>query len=188
MLINIDTIIKDDDPRMRMPSEDVALPLSEEDRALMTDMYNYVKESTDPEIAEEKHLAPAVGISAVQVGVNKKMCAIIVHDVDKNDEEITHEFCFVNPKIVSYSVQKAYLDSGEGCLSVVDPHEGHVVRSARIKVTGYDMLRDQTITVRAAGYLAIVIQHELDHFKGTLFYDHIDAEDPFKDIEGALVI
>ena len=93
-----------------------------------------------------------------------------------------------NPKIVSRSTQKAYLDSGEGCLSVVEPHEGYVVRSARITVEAYDLLTEKNIRLRARGYLAIVLQHELDHFTGTLFYDHINQKEPFAQVEGALVI
>jgi peptide deformylase len=57
-----------------------------------------------------------------------------------------------------------------------------------VKVRAYDLLTDQNIEIRAQGYLAIVLQHELDHFKGTLFYDHIDAKNPFKEVPGAMEI
>ena len=77
MIINNDTIIKDNDPIIRTKSLPVQLPLSKEDEQLMIDMYNYVKESTDPELAEKKNLRPAVGISAIQVGIPKQMTAII---------------------------------------------------------------------------------------------------------------
>ena len=75
MLINNDTIIKDTDPLIRETSKDVALPLSAEDEQLLRDMLKYVQDSTDPEIAERENLRPAVGISAIQVGVRKKMTA-----------------------------------------------------------------------------------------------------------------
>ena len=188
MLINNDTIIKDTDERIRQISEDVPLPLSKEDEQLLRDMYQYVVDSTDEEKAEKLNLRPAVGISAIQVGVPKKMTAIVVDDQDKNGNPIRWEFMLVNPKIVSSSVQKAYLSSGEGCLSVVNEHEGYVVRSARVKVRAYDLLTDQNIEIRAQGYLAIVLQHELDHFNGVLFYDHIDPSNPKPEVPGALVI
>ena len=188
MLINNDTIIKDTDERIRLVSEDVPLPLSAEDEALLRDMFQYVIDSTDEEKAERLNLRPAVGISAIQVGVPKKMTAIVVDDQDKNGDPVRYEFMLVNPKIVSSSIQKAYLSAGEGCLSVAEDHEGHVVRSARVKVRAYDLLRDQNIEIKAAGYLAIVLQHELDHFKGTLFYDPIDPKDPFKEVPGAIEI
>ena len=75
MLINNDTIIKDDNELIRRKSADVALPLSDEDRDVLMQMLKYVDESTIPEIAEKENLRPAVGISAIQVGVPKKMTA-----------------------------------------------------------------------------------------------------------------
>ncbi|MBE6130000.1 MAG: peptide deformylase [Erysipelotrichaceae bacterium] len=188
MLINNDTIIKDTDPLIRETSEDVALPLSAEDEQLLRDMLKYVQDSTDPEIAERENLRPAVGISAIQVGVRKKMTAVVVDEKDADGNDVRYQFMLVNPRIVSSSVQQAYLDCGEGCLSVVNEHEGHVLRSARIKVRAFDLCTNQNIEIRARGYLAIVLQHELDHFKGILFYDHIDPKDPFKEPENAIAL
>lgn len=188
MLINNDTILKDDDPKLRQKSQPVKLPLSEEDKQLLNELYTYVKESTDETLAEQKNLRPAVGISAIQVGVPKQLTAVIVKEYDKNENEVTHQYMLANPRIMSSSVQKAYLESGEGCLSVVEDHPGYVVRSARVTVRGYDLITDQEVTIRARGYLAIVLQHELDHFKGKLFYDYINEKNPFPKISDALVI
>lgn len=188
MEINNNTIVKDTDPKIREKSFIVPLPLSQEDRALMEDMLTYVKESTDPEIAEVKNLRPAVGISAIQVGVPKQLTAIVCSDIDKNDNVVNYEYALVNPRIVSYSVQSSYLESGEGCLSVENIHEGYVPRHARIKVEAFDMIQNKMITIRANGYLSIVLQHEIDHFEGILFYDKINKENPFEPIRGAQVI
>ena len=188
MLINNDTIVKETDPFVRTKSKSVKLPLSKEDKDLLMDMFTYVKESTDPELSEAKNLRPAVGISAIQVGVAKKMTAIRLIDIDKNDNEVLYEYCLVNPRIVSSSTQKAYLKTGEGCLSVSEEHEGNIIRHARVTVEGYDALQDKHISIRARGFLAIVLQHELDHFEGRLFYDYIDINDRFKEVENALVI
>ncbi len=188
MLINNDTIVKDSSSKIREKSLPVSLPLSNEDEQLLRDMFKYVKDSTDEELAKKNNLRPAVGISAIQVGVNKTMTAVVVDDMDKNGEKEHFEFMLVNPKIVSSSVQPAYLESGEGCLSVVGEHPGHVIRSARVTVKAYDLLQNKDIKIRARGYLSIVLQHELDHFNGILFYDSIDAKDPEKEIPGAIVI
>ncbi|MCI5774178.1 MAG: peptide deformylase [Erysipelotrichaceae bacterium] len=188
MIINQQTIIKDTDPKIREKSLPVQLPLSKEDEALMKDLYTYVKESIDPDIAEAKDLRPAVGISAIQVGINKQMCAVVCTDIDKDGNEINYEYCLVNPKIISSSIQKAYLANGEGCLSVEDDHKGYVYRSARIKVKGFDTLTNKEITIRAQGFLAIVLQHEIDHFSGTLYYDHISKNDPFMKNDDAIEI
>jgi len=176
MIINNDTIVKDDNNLIREKSVDVALPLSKQDKALLMDMLQYVDNSTIKEIAERDNLRPAVGISAIQVGVPKKMTAVILKD---EEGQKVVEYALVNPKIVSNSIEKTYLATGEGCLSVVDDHQGYIYRSARIKVKAYDALQEKDIEIKADGYLAVVLQHELDHFKGILFYDHINSEDPF---------
>ena len=188
MIINNDTIIKDNDPLIREKSEPVSLPLSKEDEQLLRDMYQYVEDSIDEEKAKKYNLTPAVGISAIQVGVKKQLTAVIVHALDKNENEITYAYMLANPKIVSSSVQKAYLSGGEGCLSVKDIHEGYVVRNARVTVKAYDLLTNSNITIRARGYLAIVLQHEIDHFSGKLFYDYIDDKNPFPVVEDAMEI
>lgn len=170
MLINNETIIKDDNPIIRQKSQNVELPISEENRNILLQMLEYVDNSTIEEIAQRDNLRPAVGISAIQIGIPLKMTAIILKD---EEGKKVCEYGLVNPKIVSQSVEKAYLNSGEGCLSVVEEHEGFTYRSARVKVKAYDIIQEKDIEIKAEGYLAIVLQHELDHFKGILFYDNL---------------
>lgn len=130
-----------------------------------------------------KALRPAVGIAAIQLGIPKALIAVSVPT-----EEGSDEFALANPRIVSESVQNAYLAQGEGCLSVAEEHEGLVWRHARITVTGYDLLRKDFIRVRAEGYTAICLQHEIDHLSGILFYDRINKDDPWKEDPQAEVI
>ena len=172
MSLNYDDIVKDTDAIVRTKSEIVKLPLTAEDEALLMDMISYVRASQD-----------AVGIAAIQLGVAKRMLAVVV----PNDEDID-EYALVNPRIISESVQRAYLKNGEGCLSVEKEHEGIVPRAARITVKGYDLLQKQEITIKAKNYLAIVLQHEIDHFSGTLFYDRINKQDPWREDPNAIVI
>ena len=184
MLINNDTIIKDSDPIMRKKSEKVNVPLTSEDHGLIMTMLQYVRDSIDPQKAEENNLRPAVGISAVQIGVLKQLVAI---SIDYGEDGKT-EYVLANPRIVSHSVQNAYLKNGEGCLSVLDEHEGHVFRHARISVKAYDVLLKQEVLIKAHGYDAIVLQHDIDHLSGKLFYDTIDPDNPWKEDPEALVI
>lgn len=188
MLINNDTIIKDDNPLIREKSQPVDLPLSEENQQILRDMFQYVKDSTNEELAKKNNLRPAVGISAIQIGIPRQLTAVIVPDYDKYANPITWEFMLANPRIVSSSVQKAALRGGEGCLSVVEDHPGFVYRSVRITFEAFDLIQNKQIRMRARGYLAIVLQHEFDHFSGTLFYDKIDKEQPFRKIPGSIEI
>ena len=177
MKITVDSIISDHDPLIRTKSEPVSLPLSSEDRELLEAMLTYVRDSQDDEKAEAENLQPAVGIAAIQVGVPKNKISIVVPEPNKEEENI--EFALVNPKIISESVQNSYLENGEGCLSVKEEHQGYSYRHARIKVRAYDLLRDESIVISASGFLAICLQHEIDHLSGILYYDRIHKNDPF---------
>lgn len=188
-MITMKDILDDSHAILREKSQEVALPLSKEDEELLRSMYEYLQNSTNDEIAEKYDLRPAVGIAAVQVGVLKRMCAILIQDYDEDGNVISEEgYALVNPKIISYAQKKAYLKAGEGCLSVNNVVEGYVPRYAKVTVKGYDLLTDQEITVVARGYKAIVFQHELDHFEGTMFYDHINKEHPFMSLPNAMEI
>ena len=179
MEINRKTIVRDTDPILRSRSAKVALPLSEEDRTLLTAMHQYVKDSQDDEIAQEKDLQSSIGIAAIQVGVPKRMIAVVVGD---------DEYALANPRIVSRSVKKAYLADGEGCLSVKDEHPGYAYRNARVVVEGYDLLQDKPVRIEADDLLAICLQHEIDHLSGKLFYDRIDPKNPFYEDPDAIVL
>ena len=54
MKINMDVIIRDDNPLLREKSVDVTLPLSAEDKELLTAMITYVRDSRDEELAERR--------------------------------------------------------------------------------------------------------------------------------------
>lgn len=173
-------IIKDNDPLIRQRSKNVELPLNEEDQTLLKKMLEHVRNSQNQEFAQAHNIQPAVGIAAIQVGVPKKMLAVVV----PVDEDEIVELALANARILSESVQKIALENGEGCLSVSEQHQGYVPRSTKIKVRAYDLISDQEIIFTAEDYLAIVLQHEIDHFSGRLFYDHINKTDPwYKDDE-----
>jgi peptide deformylase len=182
--ITYTSIVKDDNPSLRLKSELLNLPLQKKYIALAKRMLRYVKDSRDDEKAQKYDLKPAVGLAAPQVGVNVQIIVVVVDDQDGN----FIEYCLANPKIISHSVQKTALSLGEGCLSVEVEHQGLVHRSARIKVRAFDVLANEMVEFRADGYLAVVLQHEIDHLNGVLFYDHINLSDPWKVEENTLII
>ncbi|MGL5977554.1 MAG: peptide deformylase [Erysipelotrichaceae bacterium] len=184
MKINYNTILKDTNEKIREKSVDVALPLSKEDRGILMDLLTYVRDSRDDAKAERDNLRPAVGIAAPQIGIMKKLIAVVIDDEDGN----VIEYALANPKIISHSVQQAYLAGGEGCLSVEEEHKGYVPRHAKVTIEAYDLLSNNMIKLRAKEFLAIVLQHEIDHFNGVLFYDRINKTNPFQEIENAIII
>ena len=182
-------IIKDGNPILRKKSVDVQMPLSAEDEKIINFLHDYLVISCDDEKAKEYDARPGVGLAAPQVGFNRRMLAIYIPYPDETGKtkSIT-QFSFVNPKLISSAIRPAYLVGGEGCLSIDDAHPGHVIRSSLIVVKGYDYLTKQYVQVKFRGYEAIVVQHELDHLEGILYYDRIDKKDPEKKIPGALEI
>lgn len=188
-MITMKDIIDDHNKKIREVSKEVALPVSDEDRALLLEMHKFLVNSQEPEVADEYELRPAVGIAAIQLGIPKRMCAIHILDYDEDGNIIdSTDYALVNPKIVSYTEKNSYLKNGEGCLSVNEDVQGYVPRHAKVTVKGYDVLEDKEVTIVARGFLSICLQHELDHFDGKLFYDHINKDNPFTPVENAMVI
>ncbi len=179
----MDNIIREGHPTLRKVAKEVPLPASVEDRKTLENLLEYVKNSQDPEIAEKYGLRPGIGLAAPQINISKRMIA--VHLRDENDE--LYSYALFNPKIISHSVKKSYLTSGEGCLSVDRIVPGYVPRYAKITVKG-TTLDGEEITVKLKGLPAICFQHEIDHLNGVMFYDHINEENPFDEPENGVKI
>lgn len=177
-MIKMEDIIRDGHPTLRLIAQEVPLPASGEDKKILKDLLEYVIASQNPEIAKDRGLRPGIGLAAPQINVSKRMIAIHVTD----EKENLHSYALFNPKIISHSVEKAYLAAGEGCLSVDESIPGFVPRYARVTVTATTLEGDE-VKLRLKGLPAIVIQHEIDHLNGIMFYDHINKEDPFQPIE-----
>ena len=175
MLKNKD-IIDEKDKRLREISKEVEFPLSDEDRKNIDLMIEYLTNSQIEELAEKYDLRPGMGLSAIQIGVPKRYF-VVVYEYDEGKFD---NYIIINPKIVSNSMEKIYVELGEGCLSVNREVDGIVPRYARVTIEGYDMDGNK-IRVRGREELAIAFQHELDHLNGILFYDHIDPKNPYKD-------
>ncbi|MBT2756181.1 peptide deformylase [Mesobacillus foraminis] len=182
-MLTMDNIVRDGHPSLRKVAEKVPLPASDEDKATLERMLEYVKNSQNPEVAEKYGLRPGIGLAAPQIDVEKRMIAVHVHDEKGN----LYSYGLFNPRIVSHSVERAYLTAGEGCLSVDEPYPGYVPRYARITVKGVS-LDGEEVKLRLKGLPAIVFQHEIDHLNGVMFYDHINKEDPFAEIDNAIPV
>ncbi len=182
-------IVKDPAPSLRQRCQEVPLPLSDENQQLIDDMLHYLLLTQDQGyLKKHPEAREGVGLAAPQVGKQLRML-VISYPIynEEGDIEGKKEYQLVNPKITTTSVRKAYLDAGEGCLSVDSSHPGHVIRHFKITVEAYEAKRKENVVIVARGYDAIVLQHEIDHLDGILFYDRIDKRDPDKKIPGAYV-
>ncbi|MBR9982598.1 MAG: peptide deformylase [Desulfatitalea sp.] len=119
------------------------------------------------QMADTMYQAPGVGLAAVQVYKNKQL---LVYDIQSRDEG-RELHVLINPEIIAR--EGRIISENEGCLSVPDLR-ADVQRAARILVAGVDR-EGKPLRIEAEGFLAVVLQHEIDHLNGTLFIDHISA-------------
>lgn len=182
-MITMKDIIRDGHPSLRKVASEVDLPASEEDKLILNSLLEYVINSQDPEVSAQYGLRPGIGLAAPQINVLKRMIAVHV----KDERGQLYSYALFNPKIISHSVEKSYLTSGEGCLSVDENIPGYVPRYARVTVKGFDS-EGTEIKLRLKGLPAIVFQHEIDHLNGIMFYDYINQSDPYKKLENSVAI
>lgn len=115
----------------------------------------------------------SAALAAVQVDALERVVIVRSDFENKEDREFT---VLINPEIVKYEgeIQEDY----EGCLSVKDIY-GRVPRYTKIRVKALNV-SGKPIRFKAEGFLARVIQHEIDHTNGIVFVDHIrDTKDAF---------
>lgn len=113
---------------------------------------------------ELMYSSKGVGLAANQV--NLPIQLFVVNPAGKKDEG--EEMVFINPVL---SRPKGSELAEEGCLSLPGVF-GEVVRAAEIDVEAYTHLGQHT-KLRATGYLARILQHELDHLNGVMFFDRM---------------
>ena len=105
-MITMKDVIREGNPLLKQKSADVKIPLSKEDEELIISMMEYVYNSCDPEMNEKYDLRPAVGLAAPQLGILKKMIAIVAPDESGNE----HEFALINPKLLSEFAKNFSID------------------------------------------------------------------------------
>ena len=142
------------DPRLKTKSQPVT-EITPEIHQLMNDM------------VDTMYAAKGIGLSAVQVGVLKR---IIVVDVDYRDEDGERKpVKMINPEIVGETEDSRVYN--EGCLSFPGQYS-EVERPEAVKVRYLDE-HGKEQTIEADDLLATCIQHEIDHMDGIVFVDHI---------------
>ena len=130
----------------------VADPTTPEMRALIPEMIDIMRN------------ADGVGLAAPQIGRSISLCVIEVNGVVS---------VYFNPKIVSLSEEKVIFE--EGCLSL--PGEFFPIERSEKVTIRYDDISGKSRKLTATGFLAIVLQHEIDHLEGTLIIDRYRKQD-----------
>ncbi len=133
------------------------------------------KTTLDWEASREHELG--VALAAAQINDLRRVVVIRNNFEDKSDKTFK---ILINPKITK--LEGKVEDDYEGCLSISDIY-GLVPRHTKVRVKAQD-LNGNEINLKAEGFLARVLQHEIDHTNGIVFIDHIkDSPDSFFRLE-----
>lgn len=114
------------------------------------------------DLAETMYAAPGVGLAATQVDRHQQ---IIVVDTSETRDQL---LVLINPIIIERS---GGVLREEGCLSVPGVFE-KVARAESITVQALDS-GGASFTLKAHDFLAVCIQHEIDHLLGKVFVDYL---------------
>jgi peptide deformylase len=142
--------------------------LREKARRIKTFDANLRKLSND--MLETMHAANGVGLAAPQIGLSIRLIvAEYVPDPKEEKGERGFKAILCNPEIVKVSDETE--TASEGCLSIPG-WIGDVPRHSSVTVKGQNV-EGKEVRIKAEGYFARVLQHEIDHINGILFTDRI---------------
>jgi peptide deformylase len=160
-------LVYEGDPRLRQKSLKIK-SVDEPLRKLAKDMLETMKE------------AEGVGLAGPQIGVMRRIMVVSIPEGSQGEGEPEIELVLVNPEIVKAQGREI---GAEGCLSIPG-WVGDVPRADRVTIKGVD-LNNRAVRMKAEGYLARVLQHEVDHLDGILFIDRVEDKSTLRMVDDA---
>ena len=164
---DIPSIVTTPDPRLRQKSEKVH-QIDDKTKRIINEMI-----ASSLAWEEEHEFELSAAMAAPQLGYNKR---IIVVREDMSNKDNANFVPLINPVVIK--TEGKIIEDYEGCLSVPSIY-GKVGRpyKARIKAVTEN---GEEVRLKATGFLARTLLHEIDHLDGVLFIDHIkDQTDAF---------
>lgn len=162
-----DDIIALPNPHLRQKSQRIHV-VTDEVQQLADDM---MQAALDWEDSRPHEISAA--LAAVQVD---RLERVVIVRADFDNKSTREFMTLINPEIVKYEGE--VVADFEGCLSVKHVY-GKVPRHTKVRVKALD-LEGNEIRLKAEGFLARVLQHEIDHTNGIVFVDRIrDNENAF---------
>jgi len=131
--------------------------------------------------------ARGVGLAAPQVGISQRLFVAAEYLQDDPEEgpeadlktRVKQLYVMVNPVITYRAGQQSIL---EGCLSLPGLYAEGAQRDLEVRVE-YQDEKGEKKALEAEGYLAVVLQHEIDHLDGILFFQRMSKADQQKFLE-----
>jgi peptide deformylase len=118
---------------------------------------------------ETMHAAHGAGLAAPQIALSIRL---FVAEYEEN------KLALFNPEIIRAEGEEI---GPEGCLSIPGYVGENIRRAASVVVKGQDV-RGKPVRVRAEGWYARVLQHEIDHLDGILFLDRLDRPEDLREV------
>ena len=149
------------------PAQQVSFPLSAKDQEIIQLLV--------AKFEQEKNCA---GLAAPQIGFDRRIIVFAAKDepgLKKWRPDLTDtmdQTLWFNPSYEGIGEKNA--SDYEGCFSVRDMG-GPVNRFSKISYRAYD-IQGNLINGIAKGFLARIIQHEVDHLNGILFWDLVEKD------------
>jgi peptide deformylase len=141
------------DERLAQKSAAVA-QVDDEVRRLVADMF------------ETMQAAEGVGLAAPQIGIHQR---VVVLDIRPRLPE-SRPLVLINPRIVQKEGSQLF---EEGCLSLPGEFEA-VERALSVRVEFLDEEGAPQV-LDCEGFLAVAVQHEMDHLEGVVFVDRVSS-------------
>lgn len=154
----IQKIVGIKNPKLRAKSNSIK-KVDKKVQEIIADLKQTLKAQSDPE---------GVGLAAPQIGKNIRVFLINYNGI---------EHVVINPQILSISSinlgakSKSANSVLEGCLSL--PHFYGPIKRAKKLTLKYITENGEEVTREFKGFLAHIIQHEVDHLNGILFIDRV---------------
>ena len=146
------------DKRLKLISKEVT-SFDAELHTLLDDMYDTMRSKN------------GVGLAAIQVGVDVRALIInIPLEVDEGEEDQpkVNTLEMINPVIVEKDGSEIFQ---EGCLSIPGVYED-VERAKHVKIEYFDRVGNKQV-IENDEFLAIAMQHEMDHLDGKVFIEKL---------------
>jgi peptide deformylase len=158
---------------LRAHADAVTFPMNDEDRqAMETLVAKYDAEGT------------CAGLAAPQIGISKRIIVFATPDTPAlriwrpDLSDVMGKTVWINPEYEGVE-QEGFHEDYEGCFSV-EGIAGTVRRYKQIRYKAYMSNGEQIVGI-VNGYLARLIQHEIDHLNGVLFTDIAKDTFPMED-------
>lgn len=166
-MANRNDIITLPHPDLRKRSQKVGI--------ITDDIKKIIKDMEDATLDWEDHREHEVGVALAGIQIDQLLRLVVIRNNFDNKKD-RRFITLINPEITKYEGEVE--EDFEGCLSVKNLY-GKVKRHTKVRVKALNA-QGKEIRITAEGFLARVMQHEIDHTNGKLFVDHIrDQKDKF---------